>query len=294
MRFALFLVPFAIAASCGGVISGGTDAGSDASSTCSTDSDCPKGDACLFPVNGGCSATRACLLANVECKGLPACACDGTDVSACGPGAIKPIAHSGPCEGPPPSCASGLACEVCDVTAFAPTPQSPPFASINACSSSQIADLVTACLSSSATSATCSTWQSANAGPCAACVVTPSTSMNWGPIVRRSDGSSALDSGGCVDLTLQEVAQEKATGGSGSCGDAYNDELECIAYSCGKCIGTADSTTCSTSAAVNECQPYVQAVKTSPLCGGLDATVCFPQSDVDFAALINVFCGTGP
>ncbi|HEX4516519.1 MAG TPA: hypothetical protein VH054_23390 [Polyangiaceae bacterium] len=293
MRFALFFVPFVIAASCGGVISGGTDAGSDASSTCSTDSDCPKGDACLFPVNGGCSATRACLLANVECKGLPACACDGTDVSACGPGAIKPVAHSGPCEGPPPSCASGLACEVCDVTGFAVTPQVKPNVATNACTAQDISSFVTACLDASATQQTCSAWQESDAGACGACILTPITSATWGPVVCESS-SCAINTGGCMDIVSGQIAIENGT--NGSCGDLTNANEECVSYACGACTTPSDSETCTDDAEQVECKSYFDAEHSASACASVDAgaSTCSPQNDADWAAFINLFCGTGP
>src|SRR5678809_509715 len=100
MRFGFFLVPLLVAASCGGVISGSTDGGSDAGGDvatgkpCSTSADCAGGGDCAYPVNAGCSAQKQCFPPKKACKSMTYCACDGTITSDdCNGGASKPIAH---------------------------------------------------------------------------------------------------------------------------------------------------------------------------------------------------------
>ncbi len=286
---------------CGGIISTSSDAGVDGSITgaCSSNSDCAGGYVCEYPVSGGCSATKQCF-PNVACKGGISCACDGTTVTACGGGAPKPIAHTGPCGGadviaPPPPCGSSLACEMCDVSGYAPTAQGKPIAASGACSTQQIVDFVTACLSPTATSATCQAWQQVDSGACASCVLTPMTSANWGPLACDNQGCT-FNAGGCVDITFGQVSKETGAGGSGSCGDLYNAENGCIEYACISCTAN-DFTTCNNDAMANECKSYVDATNASNgPCGALDAGAsrCFPQNNSDFAAFVNVFCGTGP
>ena len=171
-------VPFAIAASCGGVISGsdgGSDAGNDSSpgGPCNTSADCVNGGDCAYPDNGGCAAHKQCFPPKQACKALPQCACDGTTTGDdCNGGAQKPIAHSGACTG---DCASALACEVCDVTGFSVSPMGKPESGSNQCTQGDISAFVTACLSNSATQQTCSAWQKSDAGACGACILTTGT-----------------------------------------------------------------------------------------------------------------------
>jgi hypothetical protein len=306
MRFA-FLLPLAIAASCGGVISGSNDGGGvdggggdvALGQPCNTSADCANGGDCAYPVNGGCAAAKQCFPRKMDCKGGIDCACGGsTTFDDCNGGAQKPIAHSGPCDQPPPppppSC-NGPACEVCDITGFTVSPQSKPYDATHACSQQDIASFVTACLSSSATQQTCSSWQKSDAGTsaCFACLVTQDTSANWGPIVCTSNGCT-LDTGGCIDIVSGQVAMENGT--NGSCGDLTNAANECVDYVCGACQGTSDDTVCVDDAQKIECKSYFDATANASTCALFDggANECSPQSDADYPSFLNIFCGTGP
>jgi hypothetical protein len=298
MRRVLFLLPFVVAASCGGVISGSDDGGSDAASTCSTNADCPNG-ACGYPDKAGCAAHKQCFSPVVACKGGAYCACDGTTMlDDCGGRASKPVAHFGSCSDggelpPPDGCA--LSCEVCDVTGFTVTPQSTPNQATNACSAQDISSFVTACLSASATQSTCTNWEKSDAGGpgCFACLVTQDISTKWGPLV-CSQSSCTINVGGCMDIVSGQVVIENGT--NGSCGDLTNAADECVDYACGACTDSSASTTCANDAEQVECKSYFDAAANASVCGLVDAgpTTCSPQSDADWAAFLNVFCGTGP
>lgn len=303
-RLVMRLVVIALA-SCGGIVattSSDDGGGSDATTACATDSDCKNGLACLYPAAGGCSATRQCLTPSKACKGITLCACDGTNVvDNCGPGASKPILKQGLCDDAGPfTCPSGLACEVCDLTGYTPPPMAKPMNGTQACTPSELAAFVTACAASTATSASCSMWQKENldAGTCLGCLLTEQTAATWGPYVCTS-ASCLANSGGCIDVVLGEVSSEKASGGSGSCGDLYTSNAYCDDYACGTCTN-ADYNTCIDDATVNVCTAYETAVtSTNGPCAALDdvdsgAALCVPQSDADVAKFVNVFCGTGP
>ncbi len=302
MRWVIGLVPFALAASCGGILDFGTDAGVDAgvdaATTCATDSSCPSGTKCGYSTTAGCAAKKTCLPATGigACKGKFFCACDGTSVSVCGGVSPKPVASPGLCDAGPIGCSSPLACEVCDVTGFSPVPQSKPLVAANACPSTDLAAFVVACFDPSATAASCQAWQqaenTANAA-CLGCLFTQVSAAAWGPLVCDTSQCS-LDVGGCVDVALDQVAQEKSSGGPGSCGDLYSDEYGCVGFACGQCSSTSDASQCESSATANECKTYADATTaTNGPCGGLDAgaTPCFPQTPADYAAFFVRFCG---
>jgi hypothetical protein len=292
MRRALFLVPFVVAASCGGVIDA-SDGGSDGSASCGS---CPQNQTCQFPISEGCGAKAICM-PQVACKGLPSCACDGTMVSTCGQGATKPIAHGGPCaivdEGGPPVCP--VQCELCDMTGFTALPQSKPLEATNACSAEDITSFVKACLDPTATQQTCAAWEQGDAGKsaCGACVLTQIGSATWGPIVCDTN-ECTINTGGCIDILSGQVPIENGT--NGSCGDLTTAADQCLSYACGTCTTPSDSNACTQDAEQGGCKSYVDAEQTASVCALTDggATACSPQTDSDWASFINVFCGTGP
>jgi hypothetical protein len=181
------------------------------------------------------------------------------------------------------------------MTGFTTSPMSSPNEAMKVCSQQDISSFVTACLSASATQATCSTWQKSDAGVgCLACLVTQDTSAKWGPLVCNST-SCLINTGGCVDIEAGQVAIEN--GINGSCGDLTNASAECVDYVCGTCATPSDSATCMQDAEALECKSYFDATKNAPICSNVDAgagTTCSPQSDADWPAFLNLFCGTGP
>jgi hypothetical protein len=303
---------FVLPASC--TSGGGTsDAGSDAlaPTTCTTNADCTNGTECLYPTSAGCSATLHCLPPPNAgaCKAAPWCACDGTSVSTCSTGASKPVDHMGPCAVEAATCASGLSCEQCDVSGYAPTPMARVLSAPGACSPSAITSAVSSCFATTATGQTCAAWENAeaqsDAGACVTCVLTNKSASAWGAMFCLG-GVCKFNNGGCIDLLLGTAAQETSAGGAGSCGDLFYAREGCEEYACDSCsqsgaLGSTDFDKCSTAARANECSTYGQPIaSTTGVCAALDgdagpsASRCFPTSDSDVAAYLNVFCGTGP
>ena len=272
---------------------------------CTTSLDCPSGSECLFSPADGCFAAPHCMtVTTTQCKGEPACACNGTEVVVC-TGSPVPIFSLGPCaDGGPPPCTSGLACEDCDLAAWSPPTMGRPIPHVGACSQSEIGAFVAACVGSTASDAACTAWKAQASTSCAACVApVPYSTWFWGPIAcpdaQRCD---ALNVGGCVDLELGTVANEKSQGGAGSCGDLIASARACNEAACGTCSTLSDQSGCATMAAAAECSSYVQAeLSNTGLCAVLNGSQrpaavdrCFPTSDADDASFLGVFCGNGP
>jgi hypothetical protein len=298
---ALGLLFSVVVASCGGRIAGDdittTDAGQDATLvSCTTSVDCPNGTQCLFSPNVGCSSPGTCLPPPIDqgqCKGAAACACDGATVTVCGGESPTPIRNLGPCGIPTPTQCT-LACEDCDTSNLTIDTMSRPTSFTGACSASDISGFVAACVATTATQATCEAWQTASldAGACASCILTLATSASWGPFVCDAE-SCVLDTGGCIDLELGEVADETSSGGGGSCGDLYNASDACVDYVCNACA-PPDDATCMNEAQSSVCAKYEAAITSSSACASDAGSSCFPNSDADDAAFINLFCGTSP
>ncbi len=246
-----------------------------------------------------------CVPASTMACGGQGCGCNNLAVTQCGSYASAPLASEWSCSDvadsgkPPPPCVSSVACEQCDVSGYSPTVMSKPLVELNACTQQEMADFVTACFSSTATQQTCNAWQMSvsDAGPCVSCVLTLQSSSAWGAFVCTSS-TCTTNIGGCVDLVLGEVSQEKKAGGSGSCGDLVNAAYGCQFYACDTC-STPDFDTCVQSASANECSSYETPI-TSPS-GPCPLTMdagpiakCFPQANTDITSFLNVFCGTGP
>ena len=300
---ALALVALASIAQCGHE-TGAADAGADGPLvTCTTTEPCPSGEQCFFEISQGCAAVGQCFSGFTgSCKGSAACDCQGkTTFTVCGPPgfASEPIESVGPCtDVVSPDFCQGPACEICDVTGYTPAPMAAPLVEKAACTSSEIASFASACLAASATPQGCQAWQ-ADAGACASCVLTMQTASAWGPLVCSASGCSP-NLGGCVDLELGTVADEKTSGGTGSCGDYLEAAAGCEEASCLDCQ-PSDLAACEQSTALQACKTYVDAASSAAPCAPLatDAAPpgtsrCAPQSDADYAAFLDVFCGAGP
>jgi hypothetical protein len=104
-----------------------------------------------------------------------------------------------------------------------------------------------------------------------------------------------INKGGCTDLVSGQVALENGT--NGSCGDIVSAEQGCVAYACYGCNdSTTDFDACAQHSIQSECKSYADAAANAATCTSIDAgaSVCSPQSDADYAAFVNVFCGSGP
>ena len=201
------------------------------------------------------------------------------------------------------TCSSALACEDCSAAiSYQPPMMGVPIATANACTQSELQAFATACFSSGATQQSCAAWQQQDSGACGACLAPASTSSaTWGPIDCPSASACDANVGGCVDLVLGAIADERGQGGTGSCGDALSAALGCEDVACGACA-TGDVAACLQSSATNECASYENATASATgACAAIygDAapaavSACFAHSDADQAAFLNVFCGTGP
>ena len=146
--------------------------------------------------------------------------------------------------------------------------------------------------------------QAQDSGACGACLASVApTSTTWGPIVCDSPTACENNAGGCVDLVLGTVADEEGQGGGGSCGDLVAAEQACDDYACGACFANdTEAAKCIASADADECASYADAESsTTGACAAIQGdaappaiAACFPQSDADAVAFVDVFCGTGP
>jgi hypothetical protein len=197
-------------------------------------------------------------------------------------------------------CGSGLTCEICDGT-FSTMQMTAPFAKAGVCSSADITAFVTACGATS-TQTSCDTWQTAestSAASCLGCVFSDQNGSKWGVYVCDANGACAINTPGCLDVALASVSQEKQAGGSGSCGDLYNDAYTCEGYACNSCVSQSDFSSCLTSADASECKSYTDlAFATTGKCAAAndpDASTtinaCFDQTDADLQMLTTLLCG---
>jgi hypothetical protein len=158
-------------------------------------------------------------------------------------------------------------------------------------------------ISGTANATACDAWKQQDSGACGACVASASESASaWGPVVCDSASACTANSGGCVDLLTGTVADEVGQGGAGSCGDLFAVAASCESFACASCFANdTELTQCYQSATANECQSYDDATKVSNIgpCVAVNAdasavAVCFPGTDAEVNAFVNVFCGTGP
>jgi hypothetical protein len=206
------------------------------------------------------------------------------------------------------TCGSGLTCEVCDGT-FSTTQMTAPFQKVGACTQNDITAFVTAC-GATATSTSCDDWQTAQADAgagdagtsCLDCTFSSQSGAKWGVYVCDDNtGACFLNTPGCLDVALASVAQEKQAGGSGSCGDLYNDAYMCEGYACNSCTAQSDFDSCLKSADANQCKQYADlAYSTTGKCSAANdpdasATInsCFDQNDTDLTTMTMLLCGPG-
>ena len=251
----------------------------------------------------------AALTAN-GCSSTPKNGADGGDTGITGLDAKSDkVVNNNDSGGDGAACGSGLACEECNVSGYAPVQMAKPLAVVNACTLTQLQAFVTACFSSGASSSTCTAWEQADSGACGTCLEPVlQTSASWGPFdCATSSSPCGANEGGCVDLVLNTVSTEKSQGGAGSCGDLVTINFGCQDYACSECeapndTNAADGTACDQSAVANECVQYVNAVESGTgACAAIDgdsappnSASCFPQSDAQNVDFVNIFCGTGP
>lgn len=196
-------------------------------------------------------------------------------------------------------CASGLACEVCTSGVSNTLQMKPPQAHANVCAGTDISAFVAACGSNGSDMA-CSTWQMNEMGSapnCLGCIYSQDGDAKWGVNYCDTTATCNPNIGGCIDVVLGTVAQEKQAGGAGSCGDLWDAVTGCEGNACNTCNGT-DYDTCLNSADSNECKPQNDAANNpSGACSALGtdaamaAAACFLSTDTDLTTVVTTMCG---
>ena len=143
---------------------------------------------------------------------------------------------------------------------------------------------------------------------CRDCVETQSTDSRWGVLVFSGTSTGVFNIEGCVDDALDEVAEEKANAGTGSCGDLLHASYGCQNFACAACVGNADDDTCVQTALHGGCKSYDTPIESSsgpcaPLLADVvaaDVLDCFPdpqiagqtQQEVDWLTrMVGYMCG---
>jgi hypothetical protein len=206
----------------------------------------------------------------------------------------------------PPLVEAGVdACGPLDASGFQPAammPASAPHA--GACSAQQASDFAK-CLGGG-DAALCQQFQQGMPGQaCGECVETPATAAHWGVVV-TSGSSNVFNVEGCIDAALGELALEKGSGGSGSCGDLLYAFYGCEAAACAACVGSSRDmcvgqagSACSTYDAPVEsssgpCAPLLSAdASVAPSCTP-NAAITDPQAQVVdwIQRMVTFMCGS--
>lgn len=217
---------------------------------------------------------------------LPAvvCSCDGRSTPSDDGGTSfdAPVYTDGAAD----AATDAAACGPVDVSSYQPAPLTPPNpAHQNKCTGQQVSDYAQ-CQGAKNTSL-CQQFADGQPGQtCRQCIETQSTDPRWGVLV--FDGSKGTyNTEGCVDDALSQLAEEKASGGTGSCGDLLFASYGCQGAACGACKASAFDT-CVSSAVDGVCKSYDALVEsaTGP-CADLfgDAAPsavrsCFPDASI--------------
>lgn len=199
------------------------------------------------------------------------------------------------------------ACGPVDVSSYQPEPLTPPNPPHqNKCTTQQISDY--AQCQGANVSSLCQQFADGKPGQtCRQCVETQTTDPRWGVIVFSGTTAGVFNIEGCVDDALGQVGQEKASGGSGSCGDLLFASYGCQDAACDACKG-ADFDACIASVVAGGCKAYDTPVEsTSGPCSALLADAeppavasCYPdtsitdptQQEVDWLQrIVGYMCG---
>jgi len=181
----------------------------------------------------------------------------------------------------PPACGP-----LSDVGGYQPQTMMPPNpAHAGVCDAQQASDY--ALCKGAGNTALCAQFESGQPGQtCRECIETQTTDPQWGVIV-FTGSNGVLNIEGCVDDALSEVNEEKADGGTGSCGDLMFALGGCEAYACTGCMGSAHDACLASS--ISECKAYDDPVESTsgpcaPLLGGDAASLavqsCFPNPTI--------------
>jgi hypothetical protein len=189
----------------------------------------------------------------------------------------------------------GTACTPADESGFVPK-WHPPAPRQAACTQAQI-DAFHACLkTSSPNDPACAPFQGTNETPankaCAACIQTPDSAANYGPLIAHA-GSVELNIAGCL---AEATSDPNGTG----CAGKYQASTQCLSSACLPNCPIADTASftaeqsCESAAAAGTCTPFADAAKcTNALseAGGAAAQCLGGQTfDDAFNAIVPIFC----
>jgi hypothetical protein len=147
----------------------------------------------------------------------------------------------------------------------------------NACSTTQLARFDAACLSATATNESCQNFRFENVA-CSNCLLTPSTSPGYGPIVIYK-AFATYNIPGCIALLAPSEL---------GCAKQIQTYLSCLDAACGACGSTAERDACFDDADRTSCVAYASSANTclDRLANDGPAATCF--FDFDYPAQ---FCG---
>lgn len=186
-------------------------------------------------------------------------------------------------------------CEPPDIASFVPPAYVPPTAAYQGlCTPQQIDAYFAACLSLSHTQASCDAISGSNASAidraCAACILTKSTDVAYGPIITHA-GVVSINVAGCMALV-------DANGGA-SCARAYQVETACEDFMCGHpcpvdMCNFMCYPQCVQSVRRNECTRYANAAACADVEADAGAPFCFGPMTFEeyYARIVPLFCGT--
>jgi hypothetical protein len=171
-----------------------------------------------------------------------------------------------------------------------PTPAYKPYRKEAACSDAQLQGFYTACVDDNATSATCQSWEDNNPA-CDACLITPGTAANWGPIIGIGRGDAPFNIAGCFGITLNEGA---STTGCGAARWAFD---RCLRSACplANCFADINNTTQAEEAAYQQCTNDAADENTGVCKAATVAlnTACAALDNDAMAAVLDQNCALG-
>ena len=201
---------------------------------------------------------------------------------------------SGSSSGVSQAVGDGGACMPSSVQTSSLPPYTPVMEMIGACTSMQISQFLSNCISQGSSANNCSMWANAN-GACANCIVqgTDAGATQTGAIIFT--GSGAPLSGnvpGCIALS-------DANGGP-QCAAQLEPLMQCLALACGTCSDQTSFNNCEKAAKANggTCGSLAAAAESpcSAYLGsnGAGVTKCGYGTSSQLSDVINVVCGSGP
>ena len=211
---------------------------------------------------------------------------------------------------PPKDASTGdvAACGPVDVSSYQPEPLTPPNPPHQSkCSEQEVGDYAQ-CQGAKVTSLCHQFEDGQPAQTCRQCIETQKTDPRWGPLVFVGSSVAVFNVEGCIDDALGQVQQEKASGGSGSCGDLLYASYGCQDAACDACTGDAFDA-CVTAVASGSCKAYDAPVESSTgACAAIiedaappevsscipDSTIVDPtQQEVDWLQrIVGYMCGS--